>query len=561
MVTSSQKKLGEGVVIQVDKKCATIREKRGTVLVNAEALSVNYPRKEMREVFKNDDEVVFTFKQEQDLVATSIVKKSDLKYVDGKISEACSKFCYVDCSQKKIGKIFVPYSARSLSLNRTFMGKGVEKGKEVQLKIFRQSQPKNQCIYIAWGINIAGEERPEEQIESQYGAIVHLARGDDIILYSAKSGCSKLSYSEYKPWMDLGKFVKYSIEKLPQPIECVPKVQYTASNCEDRTKYLKYSIEKNLTDETMLHLLNVPAIVNRVSAAGAAWFWNDNIGRVYYNGGPYSLNLKPMDVVSLDIFFAKNYEEVPWHASYIGSVPEEQREEIQNSIARYLHTDDDWTVTFVREQGTTSEYLFLNNPIIGAAFAGWTDFAEVTNRPPLREGDKCRVTYYSHFRDKKNSNRAVLVTPLDQLTLSQDLHPLLNVSIEGSELESNESEDSNTIDQMTRLCSEILPARESRITELSFYPSEYMINPFRNPSDTSHLISKAPSSSNPSSQASSTTLFNTGFTLDQTYGTMTDLWGPPLGKAVDTKATQTDDFIEQTILHEILTNCQIDLDR
>uniref|UniRef100_A0A1I7XHB3 Laminin EGF-like domain-containing protein n=1 Tax=Heterorhabditis bacteriophora TaxID=37862 RepID=A0A1I7XHB3_HETBA len=247
------------------KKYAYIADERlGTVYFPI-AACVTSVCDDMRERFENDEEVIFTAQKQSQVqndcrfIASSVVKIKELVIVTGKIAETCEKFCYAEV--KRFGRVFVPYSARTDNSNKPWLGKGAEVSKTFYLKIFRQPDINN-CRYVAWAISMTGFD------DKKGDKIPDVASGQ-------QSGTARLPDVIRKPWMSLGRCIRYDVVIHVED----GKGSWIVRNPEDLG--LLYEVIEDDMDHTKLSL-RLNAVVNRVSqTARCAWLWNDVIGRIF----------------------------------------------------------------------------------------------------------------------------------------------------------------------------------------------------------------------------------------------------------------------------------------
>jgi hypothetical protein len=110
--------LGEGSVGKCFKRYMFVDDTRfGRVYIPLDAAWPKAPDcTDLRNVFSTNDNVVFTAirqaqkQHECSYIACSVIHKSDLQNVSGKMTEKCNQYAY--CESSKLGKIFVPFSAR-----------------------------------------------------------------------------------------------------------------------------------------------------------------------------------------------------------------------------------------------------------------------------------------------------------------------------------------------------------------------------------------------------------------------------------------------------------------
>ncbi|CAD6195559.1 unnamed protein product [Caenorhabditis auriculariae] len=448
--------LGEGKVNRIAKKNAVIEHERvGEVYFPLAAANVSSPCTDLREKFQPDETVIFTAQKHEDngnarYVASSVVKRRELINCTGRITEICEKFCYVEA--RKYGRVFVPYSAKDSCLTKPWLGKGAVANKPCTLKIFRQPDI-NQCKYVAWSISInekeevnrthlsslslsngaspngmtklgntngqlRGAEKQPDKATSQYGVFVSCptAPGSDYLLYSSQTGLAVVTTNRRQKWMEMGRFAKYDAMKVENSEKC----HWEARNFIDLGCLFKVLDDYNDPNKLVLEL---PAVVNRISSSiRCAWLWNDFVGRIYVPSAQYMRSLKAMTCVRIRAYWAGTFEDVPWNATHIEFIGED--DVTRSAFSQLLRTDDDWVVKYIQAQQGQNFYGFLDNPKYGSAFIAWTDLTE--GEVPPQVNTKCRVTVYHQQRDKKHAWRAVLVTPLDENAQPVYYHPIYN---------------------------------------------------------------------------------------------------------------------------------------
>ncbi|KAK6738355.1 hypothetical protein RB195_020458 [Necator americanus] len=423
---SQSRALGEGRIYGIVKKHAYIKDARlGNVLFPVAAAAITSECSDLREKFSADEEVIFTAQKQSQVendcqyVASSVVKKRELIAVSGKITEASDKFCYAEI--KKYGRVFVPYSARN-GYNKSWLGKGAEVGKVIQLKIFRQPDINN-CRYVAWSINMSTvddkktSDKFPEMANGQIGVIVVCPREGDLTVYSAQSGIARLPASLRKSWMSLGTFVNYDVIRQDTDSRAVWVVRRVDN------LGLLYEVIDYPMDSSKL-LLSLHAVVNRVSLdARNAWLWNDIIGRIFVPAQQFIHGLRAMTCVKIIVVWTGAFEDVPWSATHVEVHGDDAEIRVQN--ASLLRTDDNWTVSnYTPNQ--SSFHAFMKHPSYGCAFIAWTDLTE--GDTPPRPDTKCRATVFFQSRNGKHPWRAVLVTPLGSDGQPIYHHPLCSHS-------------------------------------------------------------------------------------------------------------------------------------
>lgn len=441
--------LGEGVIVKLLKRYAFISDDRlGRIYFPLDAALIAPECSDLRERFKENDEVIFTAQRqtpahnECNYVASSVVKKNELITVNGIISDISDTFAYGE--DRNYGKIFIPFSARN-ELNRAWVGRGAEIGAACTLKIMRQPEV-NHCQYVAFAIyfeNRAEEisnalsevplqrqchaktERQPESVYSQVGVIVSHPESGDAFVFSPQTGLARVPFSVLNAEMNLGSWIKYDVKKYV--LADHPKCAWKAVNISPLGQLLKVLTDGRDQKELVVETL---AVVCRVGASSrSAWLWNDYIGRIHVSGPCFVSRMKAFSVVRLRAQYTGSFEDVPWCAVEMETMADNA--EGLNSCAQLLLTSDQWQVKFVRKQAGGAFYGFLKNECLeskeesDSAFFAWTDMTE--GDVPPQVGDMCRATVYKQYRDKKHSWRAVMVTPLDEHGKPQFWHPLIQM--------------------------------------------------------------------------------------------------------------------------------------
>ncbi|CAJ0932162.1 unnamed protein product, partial [Mesorhabditis belari] len=420
--------LGEGKVTKLVKKYAYIQDDRlGKVYFPLEAARITIDCVDLREKFNENDIVIFTAQKQASTTndcqyaASSVIKKKDLIHCYGKITETFDKFCYVDV--KKFGKVFVPYSART-EAGKPWLGRGAEKGKTCSIRIFRQPDI-NTCKYVAFGwknfvtLHFSISRITTDSTRLQIGCIVRYADANDCLIYSAQTGLARLPANMVRPWMYLGGWLKYDISRDPNSLtNGDPSKSLTTWIVRDPVDLgMLFEVEEDQMDGSRLQL-SLNCVVNRVSISNRhAWLWNDFIGRIYVPPGCFRHSLRPMECAKARVVYTGAFDDVPWSALHLEVIG--PNDEIRQTNAQLLLTDDNWSITHVQSQQGTF-FGFMENPKYGSAFIAWTDLAEGEAVPAKEQ--RCRATVFKQHREKKHQWRAVLVAPLEDKAASYPLH-------------------------------------------------------------------------------------------------------------------------------------------
>ncbi|KAK0395790.1 hypothetical protein QR680_001430 [Steinernema hermaphroditum] len=431
-----QRSLGEGVISKLLKRYAFIQEERlGKVYFPITSYLSNTTCADLREVFSEGDEIIFTAQRQSPpqadcrYVASSVVRKTELICVSGRITEKSEKYAYAEAS--RVGRIFLPYSARNMATNKPWLGRGIVEGARYDLKVMPQPEVSG-CSYVAWSINVNGEsleedvplyrqnylrlERQPEVIERQIGIVISTDQNlNEAYAYATQTGMSRIPFICHSSGVPIeqGVWLRYSVVKADFP----SKYTWVAKEIE----FLGYLMK--LADKCLLPGFNnislyTRAVVCRVSEVhGAAWLWNDLLGRIYVSGEEYVQRMRCLSAARLRVEYTGNFEDVPW-SGYDVELLEGDTDTI-NNVAQLLQTDDSWKVTYVKEQ--ESYYGFMENPKFGSAFIAWTDTTR--GEEPPEKGATCRATVYKQYRDRKHQWRAVLVTQLEPTGSPKFFHP------------------------------------------------------------------------------------------------------------------------------------------
>ncbi|TMS35497.1 hypothetical protein L596_002889 [Steinernema carpocapsae] len=432
-----QRSLGEGTISKLLKCYAFIQEERlGKVYFPIASYLTTSTCADLRDVFQEGDEIIFTAKRQSPpqadcrYVACSVVKKSQLIPVTGRITEKSEKYAYAEAP--RVGRIFLPYSARNMNTNKPWLGRGIVEGARYDLKIMPQPEVSG-CSFVAWAINVSGEsidedvplyrqnylrlERQPEVIEKQIGIVISSDQdSSEAYVYATQTGMARVPFlvSPTGIVVEQGVWMRYSVMKADHP----SKYTWVARDVEFIGYLMKLNDKCLLPGPCALSLLT-KAVVCRISEThGAAWLWNDLLGRIYVSGEEYMKGMRCLSAVRLRVEYTGNFEDVPW-SGYDLEVLENDTEVTLQNVAQLLQTDDQWRVTYVKEQ--ESYYGFMENPKFGSAFIAWTDTTR--GEDPPEKGSLCRATVYKQYRDRKHQWRAVLVTPLDNAGRPKFAHP------------------------------------------------------------------------------------------------------------------------------------------
>uniref|UniRef100_A0A1I8AUQ3 Tudor domain-containing protein n=1 Tax=Steinernema glaseri TaxID=37863 RepID=A0A1I8AUQ3_9BILA len=430
-----QRSLGEGVISKLLKRYAFIQEERlGKVYFPITSYLSNSTCSDLRDVFSEGDEIIFTAQRQSPpqadcrYVASSVVRKSELTCVIGKITEKGEKYAY---AESRVGRVFVPYSARNIATNKPWLGRGIVEGARYDMRVMPQPEVSG-CSYVAWSINVCGEtfeedfplyrqnfmrmERQPDVIERQIGVVVSVDQQlNEASVYATQTGMSRINFLCHPSGIPIeqGVWLRYSVVKADHPSKCT----WVAKDIEF-LGYLMKLADKCLLPGVHTLSLHTRAVVCRVSEVhGAAWLWNDLLGRIYVSGEEYVHKMRCLSAVRLRVEYTGNFEDVPW-SGYDLELMEGDTDTI-NNVAQLLQTDDSWKVTYVKEQ--ESYYGFMENPKFGSAFIAWTDTTR--GEDPPDKGATCRATVYKQYRDRKHQWRAVLVTPFDATGTPKFFHP------------------------------------------------------------------------------------------------------------------------------------------
>jgi hypothetical protein len=445
MTTTTEKQptrfLGEGSVGKCFKRYMFVDDTRfGRVYIPLDAAWPKAPDcTDLRNIFSTNDNVVFTAirqaqkQHECSYIACSVIHKNDLQNVSGKMTEKCNQYAY--CESSKLGKIFVPFSARG-ELGRPWHGKNAEIGTMVAMKVLPQPEFQK-CAYVAFAaipFSSAKEEinnlsstradRQPENITQQLGIIVvEPTDTSDGLIYAQTTGSISFSKNTVvNGKCEPGIFVYFDATKSlsgQQHEKCSWKANLV--NVIGQLPCVETDMSPNRFSTTLDNCLTVTvtAIVCRVSHSNSsAWLWNDLLGRIFVNNHHYVLGLGAFDVVTVKSQFTAAFEDVPWSAISVRIIHENE-EQLREEYGQLMLTADNWKVLHVSSLPTGGFYGFMENPLKEAAFMAWTDL-NVGEIPPKKDS-LCRVTSYKQHRDKRHPWRALLVTPLDEETL-EPLH-------------------------------------------------------------------------------------------------------------------------------------------
>jgi|UniRef100_A0AC35GLD9 hypothetical protein len=433
--------LGEGLIAKCYKRYMFVDDVRLNQRVYI-PIDAAYPKApdctDLRNIFATNDNVVFTAirqaqkQHECNYIACSVILKSDLQNVTGKMTEKCNQYAY--CESSKLGKIFVPFSAKG-EFGKPWHGKNADIGTTIAMKVLPQPAFQH-CSYVAFAaipftsikeeINNMGSTRTDRQPESitqQFGIIVlEPTDTSDGLIYAQTTG--SISFTKnivFNGKSEPGTFVYFdAIKSLSGQYE---KCSWKASvvNVIGQLPCVESDMLPNRFSTTLENILTVTvtAIVCRVSHSNSsAWLWHDVIGRIFVNNHHYIDELHAFDVVTVKAQFTAAFEDVPWSAIQVRIVHENE-DSLREEFGQLMQTADNWKVLYVCEQPTGGFYGFMENPSKEAAFMAWTDL-NVGEIPPKKDS-LCRVTAYRQLRDRRHPWRALLVTPLDEETL-EPLH-------------------------------------------------------------------------------------------------------------------------------------------
>ncbi|KAE9555214.1 hypothetical protein FO519_001564 [Halicephalobus sp. NKZ332] len=428
--------LGEGTVDKIYKRHMFVEDsKYGRIYVPLDAAQPCKPDVfDLREIFTVGDDVVLTAirqqqkQQECNYCACSIVHRSELKSVQGRIVEMLDKYAYVDVP--KVGRIFAPFSARTDGA-RFWHGKNANVGKIVTMKILPQPEF-HKCCFVAFAVypdrplmvpetkddglnnfNAKCDRQPESVLKQLGMIVIEPNNTDEGLIYAQTTGSIAFSRSLLNGVkFEAGDFVL--IDAIKKVSNHHDKCFWSATHIEliGGLPCIKSDVIPNrFNPSENCVTVDVYAIVCRSSHSNSSiWLWNDLLGRIFVNNHHYINDLHAMDVVTVKAQFTAAFEDVPWSAISVRPV-HENVDQLREQYGQLMVTDDNWKVLHVCEQTTGGFFGFMEHPTKGAAFMAWTDlnFGEV---PPTKNAI-CRVTVYNQHRDRRHPWRAILVTQLD----------------------------------------------------------------------------------------------------------------------------------------------------
>ncbi|GMT14428.1 hypothetical protein PFISCL1PPCAC_5725 [Pristionchus fissidentatus] len=245
------------------------------------------------------------------------------------------------------------------------------------------------------------------------------------LIYSSSCGLCLLPHSPYTPSLDRGTVVLFRVFPLTHPLNSnVPSIHWTAVQVSSRGKMF----EKIPYFRHLKLQLQVDAIVNRVDKkARSAWLWNDTIGRIHVAPLYFNPSLRPFDVVRLVARFDAHFEDVPWSGKCLMNQSDSDKKRAE--VGRMLWTSDGWTVVHTQmahnRQSIRPFYAILSHSLHGVVFCAWTDMNGSDIIP--EKNAVFRATIHSQIRPDKCSQRAVLVTQLNEKGQPIHYHPFFNV--------------------------------------------------------------------------------------------------------------------------------------
>uniref|UniRef100_A0AC34EZD8 Uncharacterized protein n=1 Tax=Panagrolaimus sp. ES5 TaxID=591445 RepID=A0AC34EZD8_9BILA len=199
--------LGEGIIGKCFKRYMFVDDCRlnQKIYIPIDAALPRSPDcTDLRNIFATNDQVVFTAirqaqkQHECNYIACSVILKSDLQNVSGKMIEKCNQYAY--CESSKLGKIFVPFSAKG-EFGKPWHGKNADIGTQIAMKVLPQPEFQK-CSYVAFAaipftsikeeVNNMGSTRTDRQpeaISQQFGVIVlEPSENADGLIYAQTTG-------------------------------------------------------------------------------------------------------------------------------------------------------------------------------------------------------------------------------------------------------------------------------------------------------------------------------------------------------------------------------------